>query len=213
MRGVSAITSPVLTLCSDYHTVPLCTSHGKSSEILEKRSAKLENWKPVPVPDYADRYEISDQGQLRKLAYMDTNGRWRETKIIKSDIDWSGYPAFTLRSGAMSLKKRAHVLVAGAFLGPKPDGLEICHNDSNPLNCRADNLRYDTRKSNFADKKLAGTENTGSRHGMSKITENDVLRIRALRKAGVSVKDILLEFNIGRSTVYQIIERRRWTHI
>lgn len=42
-----------------------------------------------------------------------------------------------------------HILVAEAFLGPRPGGMEECrHLDGDKLNNRADNLRWGTRPGN-----------------------------------------------------------------
>lgn len=50
-----------------------------------------------------------------------------------------------------------HDLVAEAFLGPKPQGLEVCHGDNNTRNNAASNLRYATRSENHRDKRKHGT--------------------------------------------------------
>lgn len=47
--------------------------------------------------------------------------------------------------------RSVHVLVAEAFLGPRPDGLMVCHNDNDPTNNVVANLRYDTQSSNVLD--------------------------------------------------------------
>lgn len=44
-----------------------------------------------------------------------------------------------------------------AFVGPCPDGMEVCHNDGNPENNRVENLRYGTRSDNMRDKRKHGT--------------------------------------------------------
>lgn len=41
-----------------------------------------------------------------------------------------------------------HELVTLCFLGPRPPGLEVCHNDGTRTNNDAGNLRYDTRQAN-----------------------------------------------------------------
>jgi hypothetical protein len=46
---------------------------------------------------------------------------------------------------------RIHTLVLEAFAGPRPEGMEGCHNDGNPTNNHIDNLRWDTRSANNQD--------------------------------------------------------------
>lgn len=54
-------------------------------------------------------------------------------------------------------KEWAHRMVAEAFLGPCPKGLEVCHGDGNPINNRVGNLRYDTHRNNMLDAIQHGT--------------------------------------------------------
>jgi hypothetical protein len=52
---------------------------------------------------------------------------------------------------------RVHVLMARTFLGECPEGMEVCHNDGNKLNCHLSNLRYDTHSENALDEVRRGT--------------------------------------------------------
>lgn len=49
-----------------------------------------------------------------------------------------------------------HRLVAQAFLGPESG--EVCHNDNDPTNNDAGNLRWDTRSANVLDLRAVRTE-------------------------------------------------------
>jgi hypothetical protein len=44
---------------------------------------------------------------------------------------------------------RVHSLVAEAFIGQRPVGLDVSHKDENAINNRPDNLMYETRKANL----------------------------------------------------------------
>lgn len=54
-----------------------------------------------------------------------------------------------LRLGALGY---VHQLVARAFIGPCPPGLEVRHKDGNPANNHIDNLEYGTRADNMQDR-------------------------------------------------------------
>jgi hypothetical protein len=56
-----------------------------------------------------------------------------------------------------------HQLVAAAFLGPRPDGLEVRHLDGDPLNNAVSNLAYGTRLENIQDKKRHGTDHNAKK--------------------------------------------------
>jgi hypothetical protein len=78
--------------------------------------------------------------------------------IRKTPPGYGGYPQVSLAgSGRKPEGHRVYNLVAAAFLGPKPPGLEVCHDDGDASNTAADNLRYDTRTANERDKQLHGT--------------------------------------------------------
>jgi hypothetical protein len=171
-----------------------------------------ELWKPI-VEGFG-LYLISNEGRIKKMAFVDRNGRSHKEQIIRADKDWAGYQAVTLRGrNKEAVKRRVHVMVAEAFLGDRPQGLDVCHNDSNTLNNRLDNLRYDTRRGNFADKLVMGTDNRGEKHHQHKLTEHSVESIRTLRKGGASLDSISWLFGVAPSTVSQIANGVRWKHL
>jgi hypothetical protein len=45
-----------------------------------------------------------------------------------------------------------------AFVGPCPEGMEVCHNNGDPTDNRMENLRYGTHSSNEQDKLIHGTD-------------------------------------------------------
>jgi hypothetical protein len=124
------------------------------------------------------------------------------------------YQAVNLYNDNIKKTFRVHRLVATAFHGPCPEGLQCCHNDGNPFNNHRDNLRWDTRKNNAADKKLHGTSTEGSKNKNSKLTETQVLQIRATYAAGgVTQKNLAKHYKVSRTQVNQIINHKKWTHI
>lgn len=55
--------------------------------------------------------------------------------------------------------------------------------------------------------------NKGSAHGMSKLTEQDVIEISRLAKKGMPQKRIAQHKGLALSTVNQIILKRTWKHV
>lgn len=53
----------------------------------------------------------------------------------------------------------------------------------------------------------------GTGHHAARLTESQVLEIRALSAAGVDTKTLAVQFNVDRSNIYHIIARRTWKHI
>lgn len=94
------------------------------------------------VPGYGGKYQVSDDGQVRSFARS-------ETPYVMKQRLRKGYPAVTFGDDK---DFDVHCLVALAFIGPRPEGMFVCHADDDPLNCTVENLRYDTPRENVYDK-------------------------------------------------------------
>lgn len=112
-----------------------------------------ENWKPVV--GYEGLYEVSDQGRVKSLArhttMKDGRGKTIREKILKNRTLPSGHKYVSLSGHGSKQKALTHRLVMLAFVGPCPEGMEVCHNDGNPENNHLSNLRYGTRSDNVQD--------------------------------------------------------------
>lgn len=113
-----------------------------------------EIWKPIPE---FPGYEVSDHGQVRSWRTYDPSGTFAcEPHLLKTPPD-RGYPCVDLHRDGRSHTKRVHRLVALVFLGPRPEGLQVCHYDGDKANNHISNLRYDSAKGNVADAIRHGT--------------------------------------------------------
>jgi hypothetical protein len=107
-----------------------------------------EVWKPIP--DFPG-YEVSNHGRVRSYKKTGFPHLFSSSpRILKATPNHFGYPAVTLRNG-QSYQWRVHQLVMLVFVGPCPEGMEVCHRDGNPLNNHLSNLRYDTHINNLKD--------------------------------------------------------------
>lgn len=129
-------------------------------------------------------------------------------------IRFGKYLGVTLRA-ADGAQQRAYIhgLVAEAFHGPRPDGMEVRHLDGDRLNNDATNLRWGTRSQNMRDKERHGTAPRGERHPHAKLTDTDVREIRRMRDAGASLPQIMRRFNISRMTAWRVAARKLWRHV
>lgn len=113
----------------------------------------VEEWRPVPgFPGY----EVSSLGRV-------VSKRRRCPQILKPWLDSHGYPRVGLRTDDGRALRSVHVVVATAFLGPRPDGCEVRHLDGSPLNNTPENLAWGTRSENERDKVRHGTHNCASK--------------------------------------------------
>jgi hypothetical protein len=127
-----------------------------------------------------------------------------------------GYPQVNLRGGRGIHKSiTVHRLVATAFLGPRPAGLEVRHLNGDPTDCRLANLAYGTPAENGQDRVRHGTvaRFPGAAHGRAKLTEANVREIRRRHVAGESPGRLAAVFGVGRTTIRHIICRETWTHV
>lgn len=113
-------------------------------------STPVEIWQPIPRHK---GYEASNLGRIRSLdrwlKYKTGARRFYKGRILRQFTPPHGYK--TTHLGSQHINNYVHVLVARAFLGPCPKGMEVCHNDGNKANPRLDNLRYDTKSGNALD--------------------------------------------------------------
>lgn len=152
-------------------------------------------------------YWVGDDGSL-----------WREIHSGLKRLNpcmSKAYPYFvqTLSEDGIRTTVAVHRLVLEAFVGPCPEGMEACHNDGDTTNNRLDNLRWDTRKGNHADRKKHGTTPTGEKNPGCKITADTVRLIRRWYTEGWTEREIREELRLSKAQVNKIINRKSWTHI
>ena len=113
----------------------------------------------LPIPGHEGSYEVSSDGRVRSLDRI-VGAPHGFTRSIKGREMWQATHGKGYKFVHLSPEKRTdyvHRLVALAFLGPLPEGMVVCHNDGDPTNNRADNLRYATQSENEKDKIRHGT--------------------------------------------------------
>ena len=112
-----------------------------------------------PVAGFEDQYEVSEDGRVRSVPrYSDSafgGKRARPGKNLKTNLV-AGYPFVMLSKKGKRYCRRVHVLVAAAFIGPRPLGLTIHHKDHDKTNNHRSNLEYLTQKQNIRKAVEAG---------------------------------------------------------
>jgi hypothetical protein len=109
-----------------------------------------EEWRPIGE---APGYEVSDQGRVRSWKKF---GGGPLPRIVKPH-DTAGYWAVGLYTPSGRVPRTIHALVAEAFIGPRPEGMEVRHLDGDRRNNVPTNLRYGTRAENARDAVEHGT--------------------------------------------------------
>lgn len=160
-----------------------------------------EIWKPIPE---FPGYEVSNRGQVRSYKTREGIASF-PLRILKPSSDGNGYLGINLCKDGVRYRRRIASLVLLAFVGSRPDGLEVCHNDHNKANNHLGNLRYDTHKANTSE----GPRSKGPRL----LSRKEVLDIRVKRMNGARVKDLALQYGVSRRVISGICRGRTYRDI
>lgn len=151
-------------------------------------------------------YLVSDRGRVWSMKH----GRLMNQFPAGDDGRYRGVHV----SGRDGKRMRyVHHLVLETFVGPRPPGLEACHNDGNASNNELGNLRWDDRRGNMADAIRHGTTARGERNGSAKLTDDAVRQIRARRGLGTAQWRVAQEFGVTQMIVSLIWRDRIWRHV
>lgn len=179
----------------------------------------VEQWRPVV--GYEGFYEVSDQGRVRSvdrtILKRDGITYLLRGRVLRQGITPSGYPKVLPSRDGVQVTLAVHGLVLEAFTGPRPEGMEACHNDGNPLNNKLVNLRWDTPVANHRDRLKHGTLFRGGQHPCAKLTDTDAMNIieefHQNRKRRKNAEIIAERYGISCFTVYEIAMGRKRKHL
>ncbi|MCT1363341.1 HNH endonuclease [Microbacterium sp. p3-SID131] len=173
-----------------------------------------EVWRAVPG---FEGYEVSNLGRVRSFRRHGGRARGLTNAARQKSlhVGATGYLCVTLQKpdGNRCSKYPVHSLVAAAFLGPRPDGMQVAHSDGDRQNARLDNLRYATATENATDKRRHGTDTPGERNGMHKLTDASVREIRRLRSQGAVQTDLAKKFGVSRAAIQFVLNGQHWSHV
>lgn len=160
------------------------------------------------VEEFPD-YEVSDYGRVRRIT---TYGRGKAGTVRKLGLSPAGYPqvCLTHRDGRRQTFT-VHRLVATAFIPRQEGACEVNHIDGTRDNNHYSNLEWVTSSGNrFHAYRVGKLSAIGEHNGQAKLTENDVMAIRAGDEAPRLLAD---RYGVSRATIYDIRMRRSWVHL
>jgi hypothetical protein len=179
---------------------------------------KVEEWRAIP--GYEGFYEVSNLGRVKSLPRVveTKNNRSQSVRggILKLTKGQYGYLQISVRIASTCRTRNVHVLVALAFMGPRPEGLIVLHGENGRLDNSVGNLSYGTYKqNNVQDRHRDGTAVTGERNYKAKLTAEKVLLARAIIPNGPSgtLRRLADEWGVHRSTLSSAVSGKHWAYV
>lgn len=144
-------------------------SHGTygSAEFRKPTPAGLDAWGVLSHNGWTAVVRVPDLGECHEY---DGPRFARGYGQVKSKIDAPN-------------PKLAHRVSYEHHFGPIPDGLIVRHKCDNPPCINPDHLELGTSADNARDRKLRGRGATGEKSGMAKLSDADVIKLRAIGKS------------------------------
>lgn len=173
----------------------------------------IVEWREIPE---FPGYRVSDQGEVQTAWKQAGRGKteigdtWKSLRPNRVGL---GYARYGLQAGGKRLHPYGHCLVLAAFVGPRPEGMQVLHSNGDCTDNRLANLRYGTPAENGADRKLHGTSGAGAKNNQAKLTDAKVRRILARLKREQTQEAIAKVFRVAPSTIANIQHNRTWRHV
>jgi hypothetical protein len=128
-------------------------------------------------------------------------------KKFMKEIDTNGYSSVKINGKLLSI----HRLVGELFIPNEKGKKEINHIDGNKSNNRIENLEWVTPKENIHHKiHSLGKDHRGSKNGMSKLTLEDVDKVKLLYKSGYSQNKLGEMFGISQGKISNVVNGKSY---
>jgi plasmid maintenance system antidote protein VapI len=152
-----------------------------------------EQWRDVV--GYEGLYQVSNHGRVMDVI---------DNRLLLGHLSAGGYHVVHFKGAANQRRSHlVHLLVARAFIGECPDGMEIDHIDTVKSNNHVSNLEYVTHLENVRRAVKNGL--------MGKLSDEKAEQIRAAYVPYITTyADLANRFNVSEATVRSIIKGKTW---
>lgn len=140
-------------------------------------------------------------------------------KVDKSSNCWvwtaskskRGYGHFKIHSKVWQAHRYSWLIHYGYI----PKGLCVCHVCDDPACVNPGHLWIGTQLENMQDKIKKGRLRVGigERHGHSKLSNKQVLKIRAIYSKGVTRASLAQKYRVTPANIGNVVNRKTWKHI
>jgi hypothetical protein len=151
----------------------------------------------LPIPDYPN-YAASSRGRIRIVK--------TKHKITSFSLSNRGYLTVELSTATRKCRRlNVHSLIAAAFLGPRPEGLEVNHKSGVKTENFASNLEYVSHRENCIHRSQLGLWGT-----KMKLNVDAVRAIKELIGSGLTLRAIAQQFDVTYQCIGAIKSGRTW---
>ena len=171
-----------------------------------------ETWKTI---EGAQGYEVSSMGRVRSVpgVVMRSNGSplSRRGRVLKHSLRL-GYPRVRLGHGRYIT---VHSLVAAAFIGPRPDGLQVNHINHDRSDNRVENLEYLSRSENMraANAFYGRVYPKGKRHCQARATAAQIRRAYRMLTKGHTLAEASDATGVAATSIQAAARGLSWKHL
>lgn len=178
----------------------------------------MEQWRDIS--GWEGWYEVSDKGRVRSLPRKSRAGSgtaFYRGKVLKASIAKNGYRVVSMTApGGVRSYRYVHQLVLEAFIGPRPVGMEACHNNGIRKQNYLTNLRYDTPSGNARDRIThgrgpTGEHSRGEKNGLAKLNAKKVKYIRAHPE--MTLERLASKYDVNLGTIWCARTGKTWRHV
>lgn len=158
-----------------------------------------EEWRTVFPP-----YEVSSYGRVRNAS---------TGLVLRPSSDSGGYLGVCL-CGGLARRHKIHNLVAHAFIGKRPVGLDVNHIDGNKRNNSVENLEYMSRSDNLRHAFSIGLKShSGGKHPRCKYSQEQAAEVRSYLSQGCKHRDVSTFMRVPMHFVADVSTGRNWPTI
>ncbi|MGW8116577.1 endonuclease [Staphylococcus xylosus] len=167
----------------------------------------------VDVKGYEGLYQVSNKGNVKTLyrEVLKSNGTIQvvHERIMKQRK--GTYLNVKLCKNGEYKCKSVHKLVLTAFDFNSDKNLVVNHKDGNKYNNCLSNLEWLTIKQNTKHAYDNGLCKRGSKHGLAKLKEKQVIEIRRLYDVeNCTQRELAYKFNVSQRTIFNIVNKKVW---